>query len=161
MASLASTRSFGCGKCAFVTAPVVRPNRIALQPPQGVIGPGKKWESYELTKNGKPVRKPMHVKTGDRVVVVAGDDRGKVGTIAKVFTKTRQVLIDGVNVSTRHKAPQQKGETGERIQKEAPISVSNVMHWSATEQTRSRIGRKMVDGKKVRYLKKTGEVIDK
>ena len=105
------------------------------------------------------MRKPMHVKTGDRVVVVAGDDRGKVGTIAKVFTKTRQVLIDGVNVSTRHMGPQQDGETGERIQKEAPINVSNVMHWSETEQTRSRIGRKMVDGKKVRFLKKTGEVL--
>lgn len=159
MASLASSCSFGCGKHSFVSAPVVRPTRVALQPPQGIIGPGKKWESYELNQNGKPVRKPMHVKTGDRVVVVAGDDRGKVGTIAKVFTKTRQVLIDGVNVSTRHMGPQQDGETGERIQKEAPINVSNVMHWSETEQTRSRIGRKMVDGKKVRFLKKTGEVL--
>ena len=69
------------------------------------------------------------------------------------------MLIDGVNVSTRHMGPQQDGETGERIQKEAPINVSNVMHWSETEQTRSRIGRKMVDGKKVRFLKKTGEVL--
>lgn len=161
MASLASTCSFVCGKHSFVTAPVVRPTRVALQPPQGVIGPGKKWEHYELNQNGKPVRKPMHVKTGDRVVVVAGDDKGKVGTIAKVFTKTRKILIDGVNVSTRHMGPDQKGETGERIQKEAPINVSNVMHWSEAEKTRSRIGRKMVDGKKVRYLKKTGEVIDK
>lgn len=160
MASLASSCRFGCHKHSFVSTPVVRPNRVALQPPQGIIGPGKKWESYELTKNGKPVRKPMHVKTGDRVVVVAGDDSGKVGTIAKVFTKTRQVLIDGVNVSVRHMAPRQQGETGERIEKEAPINVSNVMHWSETGQTRSRLGHKMVDGKKVRFLKKTGEVLD-
>ncbi len=47
-------------------------------------GPGKKWESYELTKNGKPVRIPMHVKKGDTVVVITGKDKGKVGEISKV-----------------------------------------------------------------------------
>jgi large subunit ribosomal protein L24 len=160
MASLATTSSFGCAKHAFVAAPAVRPRRVALQPAYGVIGPGKKWESYELNKNGKPARTPMHVKTGDRVVVIAGDDRGKVGTIKQVFAKTRQVLLDGVNVSMRHKAAQVQGESGERVAKEAPMSVSNVMHWSEEQQTRSRIGRKVVDGKKVRYLKKTGEIID-
>ena len=47
-------------------------------------GPGKKWESYDLNKNGKPVRIPMHVKTGDTVVVIAGKDKGKVGEVSKV-----------------------------------------------------------------------------
>lgn len=160
MASLATASGFGCNKHAFVAAPSVRATRVALQPPQGVIGPGKKWESYELNQNGKPVRLPMHVKTGDTVVVIAGDDNGKVGTVQKVFTKTRQVLLEGVNVSTRHIAPKTPDETGERIKKEAPISASNVMHWSESQKVRSRIGKKTVDGKKVRFLKKTGEIID-
>jgi len=47
-------------------------------------GPGKKWEHYELTANGKPVRIPMHVKKGDTVQIISGDDKGKVGEIAKV-----------------------------------------------------------------------------
>ena len=47
-------------------------------------GPGKKWESYDLNKNGKPVQIPMHVKTGDTVVVIAGRDKGKVGEVSKV-----------------------------------------------------------------------------
>lgn len=160
MASLATANGFGCNRHAFVAAPSVRANRKAPQPPQGVIGPGKKWESYELNKNGKPVRLPLHVKTGDTVVVIAGDDNGKVGTVDKVFTKTRQILIEGVNVSTRHIAPKTQDEPGERIKKEAPIAASNVMHWSEAQQVRSRIGKKVVDGKKVRYLKKTGEIID-
>lgn len=160
MASLATVSGLSCNKHAFVAAPSVRATRVALTPPQGVIGPGKKWESYELNKNGKPVRLPMHVKTGDTVVVVAGDDRGKVGTIQKVFTKTQQVLIEGINVSTRHIAPKVQEEPGERIKKESPIAASNVMHWSESQKVRSRTGKKIVDGKKVRYLKKTGEIID-
>ena len=50
-------------------------------------GPGKKWESYDLNKNGKPVRIPMHVKTGDTVVVIAGKDKGKVGEVSKVSAR--------------------------------------------------------------------------
>ena len=53
-------------------------DRVLLQ------GPGKKWESYDLNKNGKPVRIPMHVKTGDTVVVITGKDKGKVGEVSKV-----------------------------------------------------------------------------
>jgi large subunit ribosomal protein L24 len=126
----------------------------------GQFGPGKKWEHLEVNKKGKYVREPLHVKTGDVVVVVAGDERGKTGKVSKVYRKHKQVFLEGVNLSIRHKAPPGEGETGQRIEKEAPIAASNVMHWSEKEQVRSRIGHKMVDGKKVRYLKTTGEVLD-
>jgi large subunit ribosomal protein L24 len=152
----------GCGRTAFSSprvhgtarpAPLTTANAIK-------IGPGKKWEHYKLNKKGKPIVEPLHVKTGDTVVVIAGEDRGKTGKVTKVYRKTKQVFMDGVNVSVRHLAPDAKGEPGQRIKKEAPIAASNVMHWSEKEQTRSKLGRKFVDGTKVRYLKKTGEVLD-
>ncbi|KAL6782195.1 PRPL24 [Auxenochlorella protothecoides x Auxenochlorella symbiontica] len=125
------------------------------------IGPGKKWEHYELNDNGKPLRIPMHVKTGDVVQVIAGDDRGKVGKIVKVHTKIGKVLIEGVNVKTKHVKPQSKEEAGQVMQQEYPIHHSNVAHYSEAQKVASRIGHKLNDdGKKVRFLKKTGEVID-
>lgn len=121
-------------------------------------GPGKKWESYPLNKNGKPERVKMHVKSGDLVQVIAGKDKGKVGTITKVNTKTGEVLLEGVNIKTKHMKPQ--GEEEGRIAKvEYPIHHSNVQHYSEAKEVRSRVGKKIVDGKKVRYLIKTGEVL--
>lgn len=137
-----------------VAAPV--PSHVVC----GTIGPGKNWESYELTKNGKPVRKPLHVKTGDLVVVTAGNDKGKTGKIVKVNRKTGEIMMDGINMSTRHMKASTSGESGEIVQKESPFHHSNVMHWSEKEQTRSRVGMRIgADGKKVRYLKKTDEVL--
>jgi large subunit ribosomal protein L24 len=120
-------------------------------------GPGKRWEHYELNKNGKPVRVKMHIKTGDTVQVIAGGDKGKIGKVLKVNTKTGEVLLDGVNVKTKHVKP--SGEEEGQITKVAyPIHHSNVQHYSEASQVRSRIGMKIgQDGKKVRYLKKTGE----
>ena len=103
----------------------------------------------------------MNVRTGDTVVVIAGDDRGKVGKITKVWPKYRQVWMDGVNLKYKFQEPQYEGEVAERVETEFPIHASNVMHWSEEKQVRSRIGHKWENGKKVRYLKKTGEVIDK
>eukprot|EP01025_Chloroclados_australasicus_P055337 TRINITY_DN6681_c0_g1_i1.p2 TRINITY_DN6681_c0_g1~~TRINITY_DN6681_c0_g1_i1.p2 ORF type:complete len:182 (+),score=18.42 TRINITY_DN6681_c0_g1_i1:70-546(+) len=146
---------------AFTAAPSVRPVRASPHTvAHGMIGPGKSWEHYKLNQNGKPVRPPLHVKTGDKVVVIAGDDKGTTGVIKQVYTKTSQVLIEGVNISIRHKRAASQDEPGERVEVESPINASNVMHWSESQQTRSRLGTKVVDGKKVRYLKKTGEVLD-
>lgn len=122
-------------------------------------GPGKRWESYDLNKNGKPVRVKMHVKSGDLVQVIAGKDQGKVGTIKKVNTKTGQVLLEGVNIKTKHVKPEGE-EEGKIAKVEYPIHHSNVQHYSEAKQVRSRIGHKTQDGKKVRYLIKTGEVLD-
>lgn len=151
----------GCGRTAFAPAPSLRRARVEpLTVVHSLMGPGKKWEHYKLTKNGKPVRHKLHVKTGDKVIVIAGKDKGKTGTIQSVNRKTNQVKMEGVNMSIRHIPPEQEGEQGERVEKEALIAASNVMHWSEKEQVRSRLGKKMVDGKKVRYLIKTGEVLD-
>ena len=112
-----------------------------------------------MKPNGKAQRVKMHVKTNDKVIVVAGADRGKVSEVVEVFTKTGEVLCKDVNVKTKHMKPRQEGESGSIIQREFPIHHSNVMHYSEKEQKRSRVGKKMEGDKKVRYLKATGEVL--
>ena len=108
-----------------------------------------------------PTRYKMHVKKGDTVQVISGRDKGKVGTISRVVPKTSQVVVEGVNVRTKHVKPQQEGESGQIITFEAPIHSSNVMLYSEKEKTVSRIGYTFAeDGRKVRMLKKTGEIID-
>lgn len=111
--------------------------------------------------NAKPVvRQNMHVKVGDTVQVITGKDKGKVGTVEQVFPKTSKVIVEGVNVQTKHMKPQNEGESGQIVQREAPIHSSNVMLYSAKQKTVSRVCYTMKDGKKVRMLKKTGEIID-
>ena len=108
-----------------------------------------------------PTRHRMHVKKGDTVQVISGKDKGKVGEITRVNPKTSQVTIEGVNVRTKHVKPQQEGESGQIITFEAPVHSSNVMLYSSKEKTVSRVGYTFTeDGKKVRMLKKTGEIID-
>ena len=108
-----------------------------------------------------PKRYKMHVKKGDTIQVISGRDKGKIGEISRVIPKTSQVVVEGVNVRTKHVKPQQEGESGQIVTFEAPIHSSNVMHYSEKEKTVSRIGYTFTDdGRKVRMLKKTGEVID-
>lgn len=108
-----------------------------------------------------PVRYKMHVKKGDTVQVISGRDKGKVGAISRIIPKTSQVVVEGVNVRTKHVKPQQEGESGQIITFEAPIHSSNVMLYSDKEKTASRVGYTFAeDGRKVRMLKKTGEIID-
>jgi len=109
----------------------------------------------------KPARYKMHVKKGDTIQVISGRDKGKVGEITSVNPKTSQVTIEGVNVRTKHVKPQQEGESGQIVTFEAPIHSSNVMLYSNKEKTVSRVGYTFTeDGRKVRMLRKTGEVID-
>ncbi|BBA79046.1 50S ribosomal protein L24 [cyanobacterium endosymbiont of Rhopalodia gibberula] len=103
----------------------------------------------------------MHVKTGDTVQVISGRDKGKVGEIIKINPKTSKVVIQGVNVRTKHIKPQQEGESGQITTFEAPIHSSNVMLYSTKEKVASRICYTFTkEGRKVRMLKKTGEIID-
>jgi large subunit ribosomal protein L24 len=132
------------------------------------IGGGRKWEHYEVLPNsGRAVRVKMHVKKGDTVQVIAGKDKGKVGTVIKVAPKDGDVTVEGVNVGTKHIKPRAENETGQVKNMEFAIHHSNVMHYSKEKGVRSRIGHKFIDAvneagkkKKVRFLKKTGEVID-
>ena len=112
-------------------------------------------------KKSSPKRDKMHVKKGDTNQVISGRDKGKVGEITQTLPKTGQVDVKGVNVRTKHVKPQQEGESGQISTFEAPIHSSNVMLYSTKEQVASRISYTFTEeGRKVRMLKKTGEIID-
>lgn len=101
----------------------------------------------------------MFIKKGDTVVVIAGDYKGKQGTVQKVFVKTNRVLVEGVNVVTKHERPSQSNPDGGIVKKEAPIAISNVMLIDPKKNEPTRVGYKFEDGKKVRYAKKSGTVL--
>ena len=109
----------------------------------------------------KPVRLKMHVKKGDTIQVISGKDKGKVAEVLSTDPTTSKIIVKGVNVKTKHVKPTQDGESGQITTFEAPIHSSNVMLYSEKEKVASRINYVINDdGKKVRKLKKTGEIID-
>jgi large subunit ribosomal protein L24 len=115
-----------------------------------------------MAKNNTPKRYRMHVKKGDTVQIVSGHDKGKVGEVLRTLPGESKVIVKGVNVRTKHVKPKQEGETGQIATFEAPIHSSNVMLYSQKEKVASRICYTFTDdGRKVRMLKKTGEIIDK
>ncbi len=103
----------------------------------------------------------MHVKKGDKVQVISGKDKGKQGVILQAFPKKDRVLVEGVNIVKKHAKPSQANPQGGIISQEAPIHVSNVMPLDPKSGEPTRVGYKVVDGKKVRVAKKSGELLDK
>jgi large subunit ribosomal protein L24 len=103
----------------------------------------------------------MHVKTGDKVMVITGKDKGKTGVILASFPKKNRVLVEGVNIVKKHSKPSQVNPQGGIINQEAPIHVSNVMPIDPKTGEPTRVGVKVENGNKVRYAKKSGEVLDK
>jgi len=99
------------------------------------------------------------LKKGDRVVVLAGRDKGKEGEIIQVMPKENRALVSGVNMVVRH-TRQSANTQGGRIPKEAPIDLSNIAVIDPKDGGPTRVGFRMEDGKKVRFAKKSGEVID-
>ncbi|HSW52514.1 MAG: 50S ribosomal protein L24 [Pseudomonadota bacterium] len=101
------------------------------------------------------------IRKGDKVVVLAGRDKGKQGTVLRVLEDSR-VLVENVNMIKRHTKPNpNKGVTGGIIDREAPIHVSNVALFNPATGKGERVGmRVMQDGSKVRFFKKSGEVAD-
>jgi large subunit ribosomal protein L24 len=101
-------------------------------------------------------------KQGDEVVVLTGKDKGKRGTITKVITETARVVIDNVNVVKKHQKPNpQMNIPGGIIDKEMPIDVSNIAIFNPTTGKADRVGFKILeDGRKVRFFKSNGEVLD-
>jgi large subunit ribosomal protein L24 len=100
------------------------------------------------------------IRKGDRVVVTAGRDRGKKGEVLKVFTDNGRALVSGVNMIKRHQrqTPRQQGGI---VSKEAPVHMSNLAHIDPKSGEATRVGFKFLnDGRKVRFAKKSGEVID-
>jgi large subunit ribosomal protein L24 len=112
----------------------------------------------------------MKIKTGDTVVVIAGKDSKTVtkkgvesttGKVLKVYPETNKVVVEGVNKVKKHQKPTQQNTQGSIIEMEAPIDASNVMLLDPKTKTPTRVGYKMENGKKVRYAKKSGTVLDK
>ncbi|BAV34574.1 50S ribosomal protein L24 [Sulfuricaulis limicola] len=101
------------------------------------------------------------IRKGDKVLVLAGRDKGKQGTVLRVLDDSR-VLVENVNMIKRHTKPNpNKGVTGGIIDREAPIHVSNVALFNPATGKGERVGmRVMQDGSKVRFFKKSGEVAD-
>ncbi|KDP39032.1 hypothetical protein JCGZ_00789 [Jatropha curcas] len=121
----------------------------------------KRWERKECKPNSLPILHKMHVKVGDTVKVISGDDKGKVGEVTKIFRHNSTVVINEINLKTKHVKSKEEGEPGQIIKIEAPIHSSNVMLYSKEQDVVSRVGHKILDnGKRVRYLIKTGEIID-
>lgn len=101
------------------------------------------------------------VKKGDRVIILAGRDKGKVGEILRMYPSDSRALVQGVNMVKRHTAPSQTAGRGGIVEKEAPVHISNLAHVDPKDSTATRVGwRNLEDGRKVRYAKKSGEVID-
>jgi large subunit ribosomal protein L24 len=100
------------------------------------------------------------IKKGDRVIVTTGRDKGKKGEVLKIYPKEHRALVSGVNQVTRHQRQTAKQQAG-IIHKESPIDLSNIAHVDPRTGAPTRVGFKVLgDGRKVRFAKKSGEVLD-
>ena len=103
----------------------------------------------------------LRLKKGDEVVVLTGRDRGKTGEVTKIVLKRNQVIVQGVHVAKRHTAPSASNPGG-IVDKEMPIDISNVALIDPKDRKPTKIGyRFLEDGRKVRFAKRSGEVIDR
>ena len=103
---------------------------------------------------------PAKIKKGDRVIVTTGRDRGKKGEVLRIYPKDSRALVSGVNMIKRHTKQSAKAQGG-IVSKEAPLHLSNLAHVDPKSGGATRIGWKILgDGRKVRFAKKSGEVID-
>jgi large subunit ribosomal protein L24 len=103
----------------------------------------------------------MKIKKNDSVVVIAGKDKGKTGVVKSVFPKEQRAIVLGVNMAIRHTRPSQTNPQGGRLSIEAPIHVSNIALVDPKDKKPTRVGYKKIEGdKKVRFAKKSGEMID-
>ncbi len=100
------------------------------------------------------------IKKGDRVVVITGQDKGKKGEVLRIDTETRRAIVQGINLVKRHQKQTAKLQGG-IVTKEAAIALSNLAHIDPKSGEPTRVGFKTLgDGRKVRFAKKSGEVID-
>ncbi|HNR19796.1 MAG TPA: 50S ribosomal protein L24 [Bacteroidia bacterium] len=101
----------------------------------------------------------LKIKKGDMVQVMSGESKGKQGRVLEVILEKSRVLVEGVNVVSKHSKPNAKNTQGGIVKKEAPVHISNLMLIDPKNGKPTRVGRKIEDGKIVRYAKKSGEVI--
>ncbi len=102
----------------------------------------------------------MKIRKGDKVVVLAGKDKGKSGEVTKVIPKDDRVMVSGVNVQVRHRKPPQENPQGGLERREAPLHISNVALADPKDGSATRVRFETRDGKKVRIAAKSGELIN-
>lgn len=102
----------------------------------------------------------LHIKKGDTVIVNSGDCKGKQGRVSRVLVKDQKAIVEGINMVKKATKPSAKNPQGGIVEKEAPIHISNLNLIDPKSGKATRIGRKEVNGKTVRYAKKSGEVIE-
>ncbi len=108
----------------------------------------------------KEMQKKLHIKKGDTVVVISGNDRGTQGKVLEVIRSKNRVIVEGANMIKKHTKPNAENPQGGIVESEASIHISNLMIVDPKTGKRTRIGRKVGDnGKLVRYSKKSGEEI--
>ena len=100
----------------------------------------------------------LKIKKGDNVVVIAGSYKGSEGEVLEVFPKKNKAIVSDVNMVTKHKKPTQDDEGG-IVKQPAPIHISNLMLIDPSSGDPTKVGRRVEDGKLVRYSKKSGEII--
>jgi large subunit ribosomal protein L24 len=100
----------------------------------------------------------MKIRKNDNVMVMKGKDKGKTGLVLRTFAKKNMAIVEGINLHKKHRKGETKGK-GEMVEITVPIDVSKLMLVDAKTGKPTRVGYKMVDGKKVRYAKKSGEVL--
>ena len=101
----------------------------------------------------------MKIKKDDTVVIITGKDKGKKGKVIKAMPKENRVIVEGVNMQTKH-TKATRNAPAEIKHQEGPIDVSNVMYWDSKAKAPSRVGYVIEDGKKYRISKKSGNKID-
>lgn len=101
----------------------------------------------------------MQIKKDDMVLVITGKDKGKKGKVLKAMPKDDKIIVEGVNVQTKHQKQTRKA-AAELKHQEGPIHVSNVMYWENKAKAPTRIGYTLDQGEKVRVSKKTGQILD-
>ena len=107
----------------------------------------------------KFVPESLHVKSGDLVYVISGKDKGKTGKVTKVFPKKGKIIVEGINIVTKHMKPSSVNPQGGVVQREAAIFSSKVMLFDEKAGKPTRVKYEVRDGKKVRISKKSGEIL--
>lgn len=104
-------------------------------------------------------RTKLKIRKGDQVKVISGDSKGQQGKVLEVIPVDNRAIVEKVNMVSKHSRPNAQNTQGGIVKKEAPIHLSNLMLIDPKGGKPTRVGRKVVDGKIVRYAKKSGEVI--
>jgi len=111
-----------------------------------------------MSYKNKEFKGKIHIKKGDQVMVISGDHKGATGEVREVFRAKYRAIVEGINLVKKHKKPT-ADEPGGINEIEAPLHISKLMLVDPKSGEATKIGRKIVDGKSVRYAKKSGEII--